>query len=105
MTNTHLESTFVEMQKQRLLKEQARLRQELDLLPTHTELGSRDDENAKEAEEDELHLSIKTRVAQDLEKIAKALLKIEQGTYGIGDDGQPIAKERLEALPWAEKGI
>lgn len=105
MTNTHLDQTFLEKMKARLLSEQARLMQELKLLPEHTELGNRDDDNAKEAEEDEVHLSIKTKVSQDLEKIAKALLKMEQGTYGTDDDGQPIAKERLEALPWADRGI
>ncbi len=105
MNTTHLDSTFIETQKQRLLKEQVRLQGELDELPNHIELGSRDDDNAKEAEEDEVHQSIKARVKADLEKIEKALLKIEEGSYGLGDDGQPISKERLEALPWADRGI
>lgn len=105
MTNIHLDKVFVESMKARLLSEQARLLQELALMPGHTELGNRDDDNAKEAEEDELHLSLKAKLTQDLEKIAKALAKIEQGTYGIGEDGQLIAKARLEALPWADKAV
>ena len=64
-----------------------------------------DDENAKEAEEDEINRSIKIRIQADLEKIAKALNKIELGTYGVDDFGQAIAEDRLEALPWADRAI
>lgn len=35
-------------------------------------------------------------------EIDRALAKVEAGTYGLCDGcGQPIAPERLEALPWA----
>ena len=40
-----------------------------------------------------------------MEKIAKALNKIELGTYGVDDFGQAIAEDRLEALPWADRAI
>ena len=41
----------------------------------------------------------------DLEKINKALSKMEAGTYGTDDAGGQIPKERLEVLPWADKAI
>jgi DnaK suppressor protein len=35
------------------------------------------------------------------EEVARALEKLEEGTYGLCDDcGEPIAPERLEAIPW-----
>jgi DnaK suppressor protein len=37
-----------------------------------------------------------------LEKIDRALRRIEEGTYGISEvSGKPIPLERLEAVPWA----
>ena len=44
-------------------------------------------------------------VVRDLERLARvdrALSKIEEGTYGLSDkSGQPIPRERLEAIPEA----
>lgn len=100
-----LSKEFVDKMKAKLLEEQARLEAELAGLAGHMEIGSRDDENAKEAEEDEINHSIKIRIQADLEKIDKALSKVESGTYGTDDFGQTIAEDRLEALPWADKAI
>jgi DnaK suppressor protein len=37
-----------------------------------------------------------------VERIDRALQRIEEGTYGISEvSGQPIPTERLEAVPWA----
>jgi RNA polymerase-binding protein DksA len=37
-----------------------------------------------------------------LEKIDRALRRIQEGTYGISEaSGKPIPLERLEAVPWA----
>jgi DnaK suppressor protein len=39
-------------------------------------------------------------------EIARALEKLEHGTYGTCDDcGRPIAPERLEALLWATRCV
>lgn len=100
-----LPTEFIEKMKAKLLEERVRLKAELEGLPEHLEIGSRDDENAKEAEGDEVNYSIKTRIEADLAKIEKALGKIEAGTYGTDDAGEEIAKERLEVLPWADKSI
>jgi RNA polymerase-binding transcription factor DksA len=100
-----LSQEFINEMKSKLLAEQERLENELKGLPTHVELGNRDDDNALEAEDDEVRRGIKTRVNADLEKVKKALDKIEGGTYGTDDEGNPIAEERLKVLPWADKAI
>jgi DnaK suppressor protein len=39
-------------------------------------------------------------------EIARALEKLEEGTYGVCDEcGRPIAPERLEALLWATRCV
>lgn len=101
----HLEPEFVEQMKTRLLGEKQRLEEELKGMPNHLEIGSRDDDNALEAEEDDINRGVRTRLESELDKITRALEKIEDGTYGIGTDGLAISKERLEALPWADKSI
>ncbi len=37
-----------------------------------------------------------------LRGVERALAKLDEGTYGVCDScGEPIAPERLEAIPWA----
>lgn len=63
--------------------------------------GKREEE-ATETLELEKRLALENRIRQELAKVEHALEKIEQGTYGTCDNcGQPIPRERLEALPWA----
>jgi DnaK suppressor protein len=43
-------------------------------------------------------------VSRDVERlnlVERALQKIENGTYGLSEAGEPIARERLEAIPEA----
>lgn len=105
MAMSHLTSGFIAEMKQKLLAEKSRLEAELSGLAAHTEVGTQTDENAEEMELDELNQNLISRLKSDLEKISKALQKIDAGTYGADDAGKPIAKERLEVLPWADKGI
>ena len=43
---------------------------------------------------------------QVADEIARALEKLEEGTYGVCDGcGRPIAPERLEALLWATRCV
>jgi DnaK suppressor protein len=52
--------------------------------------------------ERELDLSLVNNVADLVERIDKALAKIDEGTYGLCDRcGRPIEKARLRALPYA----
>jgi RNA polymerase-binding transcription factor len=40
-------------------------------------------------------------LSTSLEEVERALQKLDEGTYGVCDDcGEPIAPERLEAIPW-----
>ncbi len=100
-----LPQAFIKEMEEKLIAEKARLEKELAGLQTHTELGSSQDENAEEVEIDEVNRNLIFRINSDLEKIAKALVKIKAGTYGIDDHGKEIAQDRLRALPWADKAI
>jgi DnaK suppressor protein len=52
--------------------------------------------------EREKDLSLVINLRDLLEKIEKALTKIDEGTYGVCDRcGKPIEKARLKALPYA----
>jgi RNA polymerase-binding transcription factor DksA len=54
--------------------------------------------------ERDLALSAQARAA--LEQIDHALAKFDLGTYGICEvSGDPIPKERLEAIPWAKERV
>jgi RNA polymerase-binding transcription factor DksA len=100
-----LSKTFVEEMKAALLAEKERLTGELSGLLEHTELGQDYDDNAQEVELDDVNKGVRARVEADLEKIDKALAKIEAGTYGTDDDGQAISEDRLRAIPWADQAI
>jgi RNA polymerase-binding transcription factor DksA len=96
---------FIEEMKAKLLEAKQRLTGDLEGLSSHTEVGEDYDENATEIQIDEANQDMRTRFAADLEKIEKALAKIEAGTYGVDDDGQEIGEDRLRAMPWADKAI
>lgn len=100
-----LTQDFINEMKQRLEAEKARLQQDLGGLSAHTEVGSGYDENAQEADADEVNRDLIARLQSDLAKIDKALAKVADGTYGIDDDGKEIGEARLRALPWADKAI
>jgi DnaK suppressor protein len=52
--------------------------------------------------EREKDLSLVNNLRDLLEKIEKAMTKIDEGTYGLCDRcGKPIEKARLKALPYA----
>jgi RNA polymerase-binding transcription factor DksA len=53
--------------------------------------------------EREKDLSIENNVRDLLQKISRALKRIEAGTYGICDRcGKPIEKARIKALPYVD---
>jgi len=63
--------------------------------------GKREEE-ATESLEFEKRLALEKQLYEQLADIGHALQKIEDGTYGLCDScGQPIAENRLEALPQA----
>ena len=97
--------------RSRLESERKHLLQELELLlasahPTDerregSPFGKREEE-ATETSELEKRLALEQRTRGLLADVEHALQKFEQGTYGLCDKcGQPILRERLEALPQA----
>ncbi len=99
------QADFVNRMKDRLAEEQERINEELGSFAAHTEMGDEADENASEVELDEVNQDIASSLKADLAKIEKALAKIEDGTYGITEDGKEIPQERLEVMPWADSVI
>jgi RNA polymerase-binding transcription factor DksA len=100
-----LSQQFIDEMKQALVAQKQKLEAELKGLRAHTELGDDYDENATEVQLDDVNQDLIIRMAADLDKIEKALGKIEDGTYGAADDGREISEERLRALPWADTAI
>lgn len=89
----------------KLLAQQAKLQDDLAGLHAHTEIGDGQDENAEEVELDEVSRDLMIRIRADLEKIAAALTKIDDGSYGYDASGKMIGEGRLRALPWADTAI
>src|SRR5436853_38679 len=100
-----LPKEFIDEMKQALLAAKQKLEEDLKGLSAHTELGSDEDSNIQEVEDDEVSRDLIARMKSDLEKMDKALAKIDHGTYGTDDDGKEISEARLKALPWADKAI
>ena len=97
--------------RSRLESEQQRLNNELEQLTANVRpaeerregspFGKREEE-ATESFELEKRLALEKRLRDQLAEIEHALEKFEKGTYGLCDScEQPIAAERLEALPQA----
>ena len=90
----------------RLETERKHLMEELEQLKSSVQStgGSPLDEVEAAMERFELgkRLTAEKRMRDDLTEIEYALGKFEKGTYGLCDScGQPIALDRLEALPQA----
>ncbi len=52
--------------------------------------------------EQQRDLALRERSRAELEKVEAALRRLDDGTYGTcASCGNPIAPERLEAIPWA----
>lgn len=100
-----LSQDFILEMKNKLLASKAQFEQELSELKPHVELGNDMDSDIQEVQEDEVNQDVIAKLRMDLEKIEKALSKIENGGYGLDDDGKEISEERLKILPWADKAI
>jgi RNA polymerase-binding protein DksA len=88
----------------RLLEERARLLAELGEpveAPGQMTYGSQA-AAASHVFEQQRDLALRDRSRTELQRVESALAKLEAGTYGTCDScGNPIAAERLEAIPWA----
>ena len=111
MAENGLDEQFVEKQRERL----EQLRDELARIVRGMEEDQRD---RAEAEEDftehdsgdmsqslftrEMDATVEQMAEKRLQSVARALEKIEEGTYGLSDEsGEQIPKGRLEAVPEA----
>lgn len=102
-----LSPQFINACQQRLLAKQQQLKERLARLSPHTELGGGGgdtdvDEQVLEVESDMVAEAELELFRQHLDRVAKALKKIELGTYGTDDSGRIIPVERLEVLPEAD---
>jgi DnaK suppressor protein len=105
----HLDAAFVEKQRQRLSKVRAELLTAAsdDEADEENVRGESSASGSREYEDDAQRLDMLERegnlVVRDvgrLERVDRALKKIEDGTYGLSDQsGQQIPRERLEAVP------
>ncbi|MFC1941216.1 TraR/DksA family transcriptional regulator [Chloroflexota bacterium] len=103
--------TKFEQLRSRLESERKRLLEELEQLEADARPGEvrregspfgKREEEATESFELEKRLAWEKQIKEHLAKVEHALRKFEEGTYGLCDRcGQPIAPERLEALPHA----
>ena len=71
------------------------------------ELAAVDQHNADAGSdlfENERDQSVIERLERELEAIARAEQRLEEGKYGVSvESGDPIPDGRLEAVPWAER--
>ena len=105
-----LDAAFVERQRQHLLRLRANLlaaaraaeSDEADVRGKSTREAVEFEDDAQRLDTLERDGHLVVRDVQRLERVDRALKKIEEGTYGLSDiSGQPIPRERLEAIPEA----
>jgi DnaK suppressor protein len=110
MKNSQIDAAFVEKQRQNLLRLRATLvaaadaseSDEAEVRGDRTSGAMESEEDAQELDALERDGHLVVRDVERLERIDRALKKIEEGTYGLSDrSGEPIPRERLEAVPEA----
>jgi DnaK suppressor protein len=99
-----------ERARELLKRERERIENELRALRSDRgdgELAGVDQHNADAGSdlfENERDRSMIDRLERELEAIAQAEKRVEEGTYGLSvESGEPIPDGRLEAVPWAER--
>lgn len=101
--------------REKLLAEQKRIQKELSGFASkdgegykadYVDFGNEEEDNAEEFRQHEVNLSLEKRLEHELGEIKDALVRIEQGKYGICEkDGSEIQEARLEAYPAARFSI
>src|SRR2546421_7429594 len=113
-TKSPLTKKETEELKARLLEERKDLQSQLDELEESTFASNQSDLSGEMGFDEEYadagtatfererDLSLVNNLRDLMERIDKALAKIEEGTYGLCDRcGRPIEKARIKALPYA----
>jgi len=96
-----------------LERERDELRQQLDEITAAPRdpmaalsFGKRVGEGTSQAIERIEQVDVARRLEEKLADVERALQKLDEGTYGTCDVcGDPIAPERLEAIPWATRCV
>jgi DnaK suppressor protein len=105
-----LDEAFMERQRQYLLRLRASLlaaarageSDEVDVRGKSTREAIEFEDDAQRLDTLERDGNLVVRDVQRLKSVSRALEKIKEGTYGLSDlSGQPIPRERLEAIPEA----
>ena len=103
--NSNLLRSRLEIEQKRLTEQLNQLEASIRPIEERREgspFGKREEE-ATETVQLEQQLALARRVREQLAEVEHALLKFEEGTYGLCDGcGQPIDPARLEALPQAK---
>jgi DnaK suppressor protein len=99
-----MDPQLVEDVRRTLEAEQARIRLELSEEVEHPRVAhGAQTAAATEVSESQRGQQLREREQKHLDLIEGALKRIEAGKFGLCQTcGQPIAPERLEALPWAQ---
>ena len=99
-----MDSSDPAVTRQALLDERARLLADVEetiQAPGQMTYGSQA-AAATQVFEQQRDLALRDRATQHLALVDAALARLDEGTYGTClRCGKPIARERLEALPWA----
>lgn len=105
-----LDAAFVEKQRHRLLQLRAALvtaaqsaeSAEADVKAQRVSDAAESEDDAQALDTLEREGNLVVREVERLERVDRALKKIEEGTYGLSDrSGKAIPRERLEAVPEA----
>ena len=99
-----MDPQLVENARRTLESERARIRLELSEEVEHPRVAhGAQTAAATEVSESQRGQQLRVREQQHLGLIESALRRLEAGGFGLCQTcGQPIALERLEALPWAQ---
>ncbi len=115
MADSTLDQEFIDAQRQRLIDlrdELTRLRDGLDEDEVELEGGGDDYSETDSGDmsqsifDREMDASVGEGVERRLKEVARALQKIEEGSYGVCDDtDEEIPRGRLEAVPEAIRTV
>lgn len=116
--NSPLSDEELEHFKEKLLTEQKETKQKIKVTQEKLDELNKNADDAKSSQDhhhgdlatDEdtklTHLAILEKAQEKLDQITVALDRIGTGNYGICiETGQPIQKERLEAIPYAIRSV
>ena len=106
VTNPHFDAKFIEAQKKMLLEARERTINDIGQ-KSNEDLHVDSDEVIEDGDQAQTYLNqnlsfgLRERELYKLREIESALVRIEEGTYGICEElEEPISKKRLQKIPW-----